>query len=155
MECPVLVVSATVSSPSLGDGDPYRLLERTPYPGDEDLPFGRDVADALLLSPPHAASDSSLVGNPPSRSDSYHLGKDFPLTSLEETTSLTPIKIAPIVDDRGRKETISARNLPDVEAVYRAYAARFNSFTGAAFDDFRDSRHPLPHQARPPRSFTK
>lgn len=84
-----------------------------------------------------------------------HTILDFPLTSLEETTSLTPIKIAPTVDDRGRKETISARNLPDVEPVYRACAARFNSFTGAAFDDFRDSRHPLPHQARPPRSFTK
>jgi hypothetical protein len=65
----------------------------------------------------HAASDASLVGNPPSRSDSCNLGKDFPLTSLKETTRLTPIKIAPIADDRGRKETISARNLPDVEAV--------------------------------------
>jgi hypothetical protein len=89
---------------------------------------------------------------PASRSDSYHLGKDFRLTFLEETTSLTPIKMAPIVDDR-RKETISAKNLPDLEVVYRT--ARFNSFTGAAFDDFRDSPHPLPHQARPPRSFTK
>jgi hypothetical protein len=32
--------------PSLGDVDPYRLLERMPYAGDEDLPFGRDLADA-------------------------------------------------------------------------------------------------------------
>ena len=34
--------------PPLGDGDPYRLLERMPDPGDEDLPFGRDLADAFL-----------------------------------------------------------------------------------------------------------
>ena len=32
--------------PSLGDGDPNRLLERMPYPGDEDSPFGRDLVDA-------------------------------------------------------------------------------------------------------------
>ena len=46
--------------PSLGDGDPYRLLERMPYPGDEDLPFGRDLADALLLSPPRSDGKSGV-----------------------------------------------------------------------------------------------
>ncbi len=40
--------------PALGEGDPARLLEYMPYPGDEDLPFGADLADALVLTPPRS-----------------------------------------------------------------------------------------------------
>jgi F pilus assembly protein of type IV secretion system len=40
--------------PAMGDGDPYTLLERAPYPGDEDLPFGADFADSLVLTPPRS-----------------------------------------------------------------------------------------------------
>ena len=35
-------------------GDAYQLLETMPYPGDEDLPFGADFADSLILSPPRS-----------------------------------------------------------------------------------------------------
>jgi len=40
--------------PAVGEGDPYTLLERMPYPGDADLPFGADFADSLLLTPPRS-----------------------------------------------------------------------------------------------------
>ncbi|MGH8653135.1 MAG: TraC family protein, partial [Gammaproteobacteria bacterium] len=40
--------------PVVGEGDPERLLERMPYPGDEDLPFGADLAECLLLTPPRS-----------------------------------------------------------------------------------------------------
>jgi len=39
--------------PAMG-GDAYQLLETMPYPGDEDLPFGADFADSLVLSPPRS-----------------------------------------------------------------------------------------------------
>jgi len=38
--------------PAVVDGDPERLLEVAPYPGDEDLPFGHDLAERLTLSLP-------------------------------------------------------------------------------------------------------
>ena len=34
--------------PSIAGGDPGRLLEAAPYPGDEELPYGRDFAEMLL-----------------------------------------------------------------------------------------------------------
>lgn len=46
--------------PAIGDGDPYRLLERTPYPGDEDLPFGADFADSLIVTPPRSEVQSGV-----------------------------------------------------------------------------------------------
>ncbi|MGH8527596.1 MAG: TraC family protein, partial [Gammaproteobacteria bacterium] len=39
--------------PAMG-GDAYQLLEHMPYSGDEDLPFGVDLADSLVLSPPRS-----------------------------------------------------------------------------------------------------
>jgi conjugative transfer ATPase len=35
-------------------GDPARLVEVAPYPGDEQLPFGYDFAETLTLSMPHS-----------------------------------------------------------------------------------------------------
>ncbi len=37
-------------APPMAAGDPEALLELAPYPGDEDLPFGRDLAESLTLS---------------------------------------------------------------------------------------------------------
>jgi len=38
--------------PALCDGDPSRLRECAPYPGDDDVPVGRDFAEMVTLSPP-------------------------------------------------------------------------------------------------------
>ena len=40
--------------PELADGDPDKLLEVAPYPGDEDLPFGYDFAERLTLGMPRS-----------------------------------------------------------------------------------------------------
>jgi conjugative transfer ATPase len=39
-------------APALAEGDPLRLLTLAPYPGDEDLPFGRDLAESFTFSMP-------------------------------------------------------------------------------------------------------
>ncbi len=40
--------------PEIAGGDPERLLELAPYPGDEALPFGHDLAECLTLSMPRS-----------------------------------------------------------------------------------------------------
>jgi conjugative transfer ATPase len=40
--------------PEVTGGDAERLLEVAPYPGDEDLPFGHDLAERLTLSMPES-----------------------------------------------------------------------------------------------------
>lgn len=44
--------------PDLAEGDPEKLLQIAPYPGDEDLPFGRDFGEQLTYSMPQ--SDAKL-----------------------------------------------------------------------------------------------
>ena len=44
---------------ALVDGDADRLLEIAPYPGDADLPFGADFAEALTLSMPRSDAASA------------------------------------------------------------------------------------------------
>ena len=41
-------------APAVTDRDPQRLLDAAPYPGDEELPFGRDLAELLTLSMPRS-----------------------------------------------------------------------------------------------------
>lgn len=41
-------------APAITDGDPRRLLDVAPYPGDAELPFGRDLAELFTLSMPRA-----------------------------------------------------------------------------------------------------
>lgn len=45
--------------PVIADGDPDKLLEVAPYPGDEDLPFGYDLAERLTLTMPRSDNESS------------------------------------------------------------------------------------------------
>ncbi|MEW8015094.1 MAG: conjugative transfer ATPase [Candidatus Sedimenticola endophacoides] len=47
-------------APAVCDGDPTRLGEIAPYPGDEDLPFGRDFAEMLTLSMPESDAEAGL-----------------------------------------------------------------------------------------------
>ena len=46
--------------PGICDGDSTRLAEIAPYPGDRDLPFGRDFAELLTLSVPRSDTDANL-----------------------------------------------------------------------------------------------
>ena len=39
-------------APEIADGDPDKLLEIAPYPGDEDLPFSSDLAELLTMTMP-------------------------------------------------------------------------------------------------------
>ena len=41
-------------APQITEGDPDKLLELAPYPGDEKLPFGYDLAECLTLSMPRS-----------------------------------------------------------------------------------------------------
>lgn len=45
--------------PAIVDGDPDKLLEVAPYPGDEDLPFGYDLAERLTLTMPRSDNESA------------------------------------------------------------------------------------------------
>ena len=45
--------------PEITGGDPDKLLEIAPYPGDEDLPFGHDLAERLTLTMPHSNNASA------------------------------------------------------------------------------------------------
>jgi len=45
--------------PEIAGGDPDKLLEIAPYPGDEDLPFGHDLAERLTLSMPRSDNPSA------------------------------------------------------------------------------------------------
>ncbi len=46
-------------NPDLSNGDPDQLLALAPYPGDEDLPFGHDLAACLTLSMPRSDNASA------------------------------------------------------------------------------------------------
>ena len=45
--------------PEIAGGDPDKLLEIAPYPGDEDLPFGHDLAERLTLTMPRSDNPSA------------------------------------------------------------------------------------------------
>ncbi|PUB91005.1 MAG: conjugative transfer ATPase, partial [gamma proteobacterium symbiont of Ctena orbiculata] len=45
--------------PEITGGDPDKLLEVAPYPGDEDLPFGHDLAEQLTLTMPRSDNASA------------------------------------------------------------------------------------------------
>ena len=45
--------------PAIADGDPDKLLEIAPYPGDADLPFGYDLAERLTLTMPRSDNESA------------------------------------------------------------------------------------------------
>ena len=47
--------------PACAGGDPSRLVETAPYPGDEDAPFGRDFAEQLLLRPPEIDPEHGVI----------------------------------------------------------------------------------------------
>ncbi|MGI9449111.1 MAG: conjugative transfer ATPase [Geminicoccaceae bacterium] len=47
--------------PACAEGDPGRLLDQAPYPGDENLPFGRDFSEMLCLSPPTVDPAQGIV----------------------------------------------------------------------------------------------
>ena len=46
-------------APEIADGDPGKLLEIAPYPGDENLPFGYDLAERLTLTMPRSDNISA------------------------------------------------------------------------------------------------
>ena len=45
--------------PKITGGDPDQLLAMAPYPGDEDLPFGHDLAERLTLTMPRSDNASA------------------------------------------------------------------------------------------------
>ena len=45
--------------PDVASGDPDKLLALAPYPGDDGLPFGHDLAECLTLSMPRSDNDSA------------------------------------------------------------------------------------------------
>ena len=47
--------------PACTEGDPGRLLDQAPYPGDEDLPFGRDFSEMLCLGPPSIDPERGMI----------------------------------------------------------------------------------------------
>jgi len=51
-------------APEIADDDADKLMEIAPYPGDEDLPFGYDLAERLTLTMP--ASSFYKAGSVPS-----------------------------------------------------------------------------------------
>jgi hypothetical protein len=46
-------------APEIVDGDPDKLFEIAPYPGDDDLPFGYDLAERLTLTMPRSNNASA------------------------------------------------------------------------------------------------
>lgn len=46
--------------PEVADGDPEKLLNVAPYPGDEDLPFGRDLAELFTYSMPVSDAEAGV-----------------------------------------------------------------------------------------------
>ncbi|MCP3970069.1 MAG: TraC family protein, partial [Rhodobacteraceae bacterium] len=46
-------------APEITNGDPDRLVEIAPYPGDEGLPFGYDLAERLTLTMPRSDNASA------------------------------------------------------------------------------------------------
>ena len=46
-------------APEIANGDPDKLLEVAPYPGDENLPFGYDLAERLTLTMPRSDNASA------------------------------------------------------------------------------------------------
>ncbi|MCP4995284.1 MAG: TraC family protein, partial [Gammaproteobacteria bacterium] len=46
-------------APEVAGGDPDKLLDIAPYPGDENLPFGYDLAESLTLTMPQSDNASA------------------------------------------------------------------------------------------------
>ncbi len=47
--------------PSCAEGNPKALVDIAPYPGDEDLPFGRDFAEMLCLCAPEIDPERGVI----------------------------------------------------------------------------------------------
>ena len=47
-------------NPEATDGDTEALLKIAPYPGDEEMPFGHDFGETLMLGMPHSDADSGV-----------------------------------------------------------------------------------------------
>jgi len=47
--------------PACTEGDPGRFLEQAAYPGDDNLPFGRDFSEMLCLRPPSIDPDRGII----------------------------------------------------------------------------------------------
>ena len=62
--------------PGICDGDSTRLADIAPYPGDRDLPFGRDFAELLTLSVPRSDTDATCGA----RSEERRVGKECTAT---------------------------------------------------------------------------
>jgi len=45
--------------PTIADGDPDKLLEIAPHPGDDDLPYGYDLAERLTLAMPRSDNETA------------------------------------------------------------------------------------------------
>lgn len=48
-------------APQITGGSENDLVALAPYPGDDDLPFGRDFSEMLCLSPPRADADRGII----------------------------------------------------------------------------------------------
>ena len=47
--------------PASAGGDPYELLKRHPYPGDDDVPWGRDFAEMMMFSCAEADAKEGVI----------------------------------------------------------------------------------------------
>ena len=47
--------------PACVDGDSRQLINKAPYPGDADVPFGRDFSEMLCLAPPEIDSENGVI----------------------------------------------------------------------------------------------
>lgn len=47
-------------NPAVTDGDVDALLKIAPYPGDEEMPFGHDYGETLMLGMPHSDSETGV-----------------------------------------------------------------------------------------------
>lgn len=102
--------------PELCDGDPSRLREVAPYPGDENLPVGRDFAQMLNLSNPvinqkeklwyfdgmpHTVLELLALNSPPKKGqltgELFHSGKVFSISDRlpEGSTIAMTITVMP------------------------------------------------------------
>ncbi len=47
-------------APIVTDGDPYKLQQIAPYPGDEEMPYGFDFAESMMLGMPHSDHEQGI-----------------------------------------------------------------------------------------------
>jgi conjugative transfer ATPase len=47
-------------APRMGDGNPDTLVERSPYPGDHEMPFGYDFSEKLFFNVPESDSQKGI-----------------------------------------------------------------------------------------------